>query len=70
MKIEILEDEDLEPDQLVLRNIYKKAELDGDFLGIIPIWENNEQTICDMGYSPFSGRYTYCEVNYSELYQL
>lgn len=69
MIFEIWEDEDLEPDQVILRNKYKQAELNNDFSGICPIWASNEETIFDFGYSPYLGRYTYCVVNPIELFQ-
>jgi hypothetical protein len=70
IKLEIWEDEDLEPEQVILRNKYKQAELDRDFSGIIPIWATNDETIFDIGYSPYSEMYSYCEVNPNELFQI
>lgn len=70
MEIDVWEDEDLEPDEIILRTKYKQAELNKDFLGICPIWACNRSTINDFGYSPDSGQYAYCEVNTNELFHI
>lgn len=68
MELEVWEDEDLEPDQIILRTKYKQAELNKGFSGICPVWAYNIETISDFGYSPYSGNYTYCEVNPTDLF--
>ena len=70
MEFEIWEDDDLEPEQVILRNKYKQVEIDDNFSGIYPIWATNEETILDFGYSPYSEMYSYCEVNPRELFHL
>ncbi len=68
--IYIWEDEDLEPEQVILRNKYKQAEIDGSLDPLCPVWATNKETILDIGYSPYYGRYTYCEVKTHDLFQI
>jgi len=70
MVFEIYEDEDLEPDQVILRNKYKEAELNGNLFNIAPFWATKIDEIEDYSFSGFSDNRSYCEVVVSDLYYI
>jgi hypothetical protein len=69
MSTEEWEDNELEPNEVELRNKYRILEENNDFTGIIPIWATSINEIADFSSSPFTERYKYCEVFTNELFE-